>query len=280
MLLSMMQMPGLGSPAAADMSLMLSSAAAAAEGYGEPGPGPSSSGTGDSHADAVQADDAAAQFLGSQAALSLASQEAALSQLKKACKAAKGGHFGAKAAFQTGTHGAASQTEQHHQRPLTQHLEGWNSVLMCCSGPQQPPCLLTAAGAPRKRPGHKKQQLVCKVRSCTGQKQRPCRSYQTAGVGSLCSVSPAAMQRQLLLPPVWHCARISAQQAAFCVIQFRPQMLQHNQQLHAAPRMTPHVPTNQQQQPRASSSSADRSLPAPFPLAPLNCCCRCVLTAP
>lgn len=123
MLLSMMHMPGLAPQAAADIPLMLSSAAAASEGYGEPGPGPSSSGTGDSQADAVQADAVAAQFLASQAGLSLANQEAALNQLKKACKAAKGGHFGAKAEFKR------EHPALHH--PLNSRARGcWYSTWM------------------------------------------------------------------------------------------------------------------------------------------------------
>lgn len=89
LLLGMLHMPTLVSTTASDSPVMLSAAAAAAEAYSQPAPGATSSGTGDSHMDAVHADAAAAHLLESQAGLSLETQEAALNQLKKACKAAK-----------------------------------------------------------------------------------------------------------------------------------------------------------------------------------------------
>lgn len=89
LLLGMLHMPTLVSTSADDSPVMLSAAAAAAEAYSNAAPGATSSGTADSHMDGIHADAAAAQILESQGALSLEAQEAALAQLKKACKAGK-----------------------------------------------------------------------------------------------------------------------------------------------------------------------------------------------
>lgn len=109
MLMGMLHMPTLVSSTATDSPLMMfSSPAAAADGFGQSAHAAMSSGMSDSQMDVVHSDAAAAQLLESQAGLTLAAQEAALNQLKRACKAAKSERFGAKLYFQNGHLGICS----------------------------------------------------------------------------------------------------------------------------------------------------------------------------
>jgi hypothetical protein len=100
--MGILHMPTLVSSTGADSPLMFSSPAAGADGFGQPTHAAMSSGTVDSQMDAMHSDAAAAQLLESQAGLTLAAQEAALNQLKKACKAAKSEQIGAKPYVQMG----------------------------------------------------------------------------------------------------------------------------------------------------------------------------------
>lgn len=131
-LLSMLHMPGLMAATAADNSLMYSAAAAGPDLYGHHPAAATSSGTADSHLDALQADAAAAQLLEQQVGLSLATQEAALNQLKKACKAAKGGCFGAKLHVQMGILATASHTPQQLSKRILRASLGTDQQTCLC----------------------------------------------------------------------------------------------------------------------------------------------------
>jgi hypothetical protein len=136
MLMGMLHMPTLVSSTGADSPLMFSSPPAA-DGFGQPAHAAMSSGTADSQMDAVHSDAAAAQLLESQAGLTLAAQEAALNQLKKACKAAKSEQIGAKLYFQMSILASAAHTvlllaQQHFFCDFYHGSRfGWLSLLGC-----------------------------------------------------------------------------------------------------------------------------------------------------
>lgn len=167
-LLGMLQMPGLMSRAATDSQVVLTAATAVAEAYGQPVPAGTSSGTADSHhMDALHADAAAAHHLQSHMGFSSGPHEVGLTHMKKAAKSGKGGCFGAILDYLNSApliHKSSLPICFFHVDNKVCGLAQAADVFFTPTFHSMCVCVATCTGGPKKKPGQKRQQLVCKVR--------------------------------------------------------------------------------------------------------------------